>query len=122
MAKNEGIKVETQIDLPEKNAVSDMDLCVIFANSIENATNACKCISSENARDLKIICKTKNNQLFIQITNKYEGNVIFADGMPISTMENHGLGTKSIAAVVKKYGGVYSFTAEDGVFKTSLIL
>jgi len=42
--------------------------------------------------------------------------------MPISTDENHGLGTKSIAAIAHKYGGMYSFTAEDRVFKTSIIL
>ena len=38
------LTVETQIDLPEKNAVSDMDLCVIFANAIENAVHACMLI------------------------------------------------------------------------------
>ena len=122
LAKNEEITVETQINLPEKNAISDMDLCVIFANAIENATNACKCIPSTNDRTLKIVCKPKNHQLIIQIINSYEGTVMFADDMPVSTKENHGFGTKSIAAVVKKYGGVYSFTAEDGVFKTRIIL
>lgn len=122
MAKNEEITVETQLNLPNKNNISDMDLCAIFSNAIENATNACKCIPSANDRILKVVCKPKNDQLFIQITNSYTGTVMFADDMPVSTKENHGLGTKSIVAVVKKYGGVYSFTAEDGVFKTSIIL
>lgn len=122
MAKNEEITVETQINLPNKNVVSDMDFCVIFANAIENATNACKCIPSTKDRTLKIVCKPKNDQIFIQITNSNVEAVMFDGDMPISTKENHGLGTKSIAAVVKKYGGVYSFTAEEGVFKTSIIL
>ena len=121
-AKNEEITVETHIDLPETNAVSDMDLCVIFANAIENATNACKHIASADDRTIKIICKTKNGKLFIQISNSYEGTVIFVDDFPISTEENHGLGTKSIAAVAQKYGGVYSFTSDDEIFKTSIIL
>jgi len=121
-AKNEQITVETQINLPGKNAVSDMDLCVIFANTLENAVNACKPIRSANDRALKIVCKTKSDKLFIQITNSYEGSVIFVADMPVSSEENHGLGTKSIAAVAQKYGGVCSFTAEDGVFKTSIIL
>lgn len=121
-AKNEQITVETHIDLPEKNAVSDMDLCVIFANAIENAVNACKRIPSATDRTIKIVCKTKNDKLFIQITNSYQGTVTFVDDMPVSTEENHGFGTKSIAAVAHKYDGVYSFTAEDGVFKTSIIL
>lgn len=122
MAKNEGISVEIQIDLPEKTTVSDMDLCVIFANAIENAVNACKRIPYKNQRYIKIVCKTKNDQHFIQINNSYEGTVMFDNDLPVSTKENHGLGTKSIATVVKKYSGVYSFTAENGVFKTSIIL
>jgi sensor histidine kinase regulating citrate/malate metabolism len=121
-AKKEYIEVKTQIDLPEQNIVSDMDLCVIFGNAIENAINACKGILNVNDRFLKIVCKTKQDKLFIQITNSYEGKVEFADDIPISTKENHGLGTKSIAAIAQKYGGVYSFTAEEGVFTTSIIL
>ena len=121
-ARNEQISVATQIDLPEKNAVSDMDLCVIFANAIENAVHACKLIPSANDRTINIVCKAKIDKLFIQITNSYAGMVRFDDDMPISTEENHGLGTKSIAAVAQKYHGVYSFTAVDGVFKTSMIL
>ena len=58
----------------------------------------------------------------IPITNRCTDPVRFVDDRPVSTEENHGRGTKSIAAVVEKYGGVYSFTAEDGVFKTSIIL
>jgi hypothetical protein len=121
-AQDELIAVETQIDLPEQNPVSDMDLCVIFANTLENAVNACKRIPIQNDRTLKIVCKTNNDKLFIQFTNSYTGTVKFVDDMPVSEEENHGFGTKSIAAVAHKYDGVYSFSAEDGVFKTSIIL
>jgi sensor histidine kinase YesM len=120
-ANNEEIRVETQIDLPEKNNILDMDLCIIFANAIENATNACKRISLKD-RVLNIICKNKSNKLFIQITNRYEGSVNFIGDMPVRTIENHGLGIKSIAAVAQKYGGLCSFTAEDGLFSASIIL
>jgi len=121
-AKDEEIAVETRIDLPTQTAVSDMDLCVIFANAIENAVNACKLIPNASDRIIKILCKTQNDKLFIQFTNRYAGSIMFADDMPISSEENHGLGTKSIAAIAKKYGGVSSFSAEGGVFKTSIIL
>ncbi|MFZ7133431.1 MAG: ATP-binding protein [Eubacteriales bacterium] len=121
-AKDEGITVETQIYLPEKTAISNMDLCVIFANTLENAVNACKRMPNTIDRTIKIVCKTKSNKPFIQITNSYEGKVVFVDNMPVNTDRNHGLGTKSIAAVAQKYGGVYSFTAQDGLFQTSIIL
>jgi len=121
-AKSEHITVKTQIDIPEKNAVSDMDLCVIFANAIENAINACKEISNSNEKFIKISSRIANSKLYIQITNSFDGTIIFVDDMPIRPEENHGLGTKSIAAVAQKYGGVYSFTTENGIFKTSIIL
>jgi hypothetical protein len=105
-ARDEQTTVETKIDLPEENAVSDMDLCVIFANAIENAVHACQRISCVEDRILKIVCQAKSDKLFIQITNSYAGTVRFVDDMPVSNEENHGLGTKSIAAVVQKYDGL----------------
>jgi two-component system, LytTR family, sensor histidine kinase AgrC len=60
-----------QINLPEKNTISDMDLCIIFANAIENAINASKLITNTNDRTLQILCKTKGDKLLIQITNSY---------------------------------------------------
>lgn len=121
-AKEEHIDVEIQIDLPRELAVSDMDLCLVFSNAIENAVNALANIQSTKDKSLKILCKTKNDKLFIQITNSFEGTIMFVDEIPISKSENHGLGTKSIAVIAEKYNGVYSFTAENGIFKTSIIL
>ncbi len=121
-AKNDHITVETQIDLPENNRISDMDLCVIFSNAIENAINACLRITDTKVKVLNIICINKSDKLFIQITNSYQGALVFIDGMPVSTEVNHGLGTKSIAAVVQKYNGVCSFSADNAMFKSVVIL
>jgi hypothetical protein len=121
-AKNNQITVGTQINLPENNTISDMDLCVIFSNAIENAINACLYITDTKERILNIICMNKNDKLFIQITNSYEGTLEFINDMPITTEENHGLGTKSIAAVVQKYNGLCSFSADDRMFQSVVIL
>ncbi len=121
-AKEEHIEVETQIDLPRELAVSDMDLCLVFSNAIENAIKALAPTQSAEDKILKIFCKTKNNKLYIEITNSYEGTVMLIDNIPISILENHGYGTKSIVAIAEKYSGVYSFTAENRIFKTRIIL
>lgn len=121
-AKEEQIAVETQISLKEKNLVSDMDLCVIFSDAIENAINACMRIPNTKDRALKIICTNKNDKLLIQITNSYEGTIKFVDDLPVSAENTHGFGTKSIAAVAQKYSGVYSFTADNNVFKSYIML
>jgi len=121
-AKQEEIAVETKINLTEKNTISDMDLCVIFSNILENAINACTSIPNRKDRSLNILCANKNEKLYIQITNSFEGTVLFANDLPISTEENHGFGTKSIAAVAQKYKGIYSFSTLNKVFRSEIII
>lgn len=121
-AQTENITIETRIDLPENNFVSDMDLCVIFSNALENAIIACCSIEVEKDRIIKIVTIIKNDKLFIQITNSFYHQIVFVDDMPVSNRENHGTGTKSIAAIAQKYGGIYSFSANEKIFEASIIL
>lgn len=121
-AKNDLIAVETQIDIPWSNRVSDMDLCVIFSNAIENAINACLKLKDAKDRLLRIVCKSKNDKLFIKITNSYSGTLNFIHKIPVNQEENHGIGTKSIVTVVNKYQGVYSFTADNNLFEFVVII
>lgn len=120
--KDIGVTVESEINLSEKILISDMDLCIIFSNILENAGNALSAITSMADKTLEIVCKNRESKLLIQVTNNYSGSILFEDEMPVSKKENHGMGTKSIVAVVEKYFGVYSFTAEDGIFKTRIII
>lgn len=121
-AKLEGINVKCQVAIPDKPSIADTDLCVIFANAIENATNACKQVPNINDRFINISCKPKNTELYIQITNSYAGDISFSGELPVTSQEDHGIGTMSIAALGKKYGGVFSFTARNNVFTMNLIL
>lgn len=116
-AKYDLISVETQINIPENYRISDMDLCVIFSNAIENAIQACLRLENASDRLLRIVCKHKGEKLLIKITNSYSGTIDFVDEIPVSQEENHGIGTRSIVAVVNKYQGVYSFTAEHNLFE-----
>lgn len=122
MAKNEGITVQPHVYIPNDCNISDMDLCIILANGIENAINASVKIKDVNDRILKISCTLKNNRLLIQITNKFTGVVNFENDLPITKNEKHGFGTKSIVAIVQKNNGIYSFTAENSIFKLIVIL
>lgn len=53
---------------------------------------------------------------YVEIKNPFNNAVMFDGNMPRSKQENHGYGTRSMAAIVTKYDGVYSFTIEDGDF------
>lgn len=121
-ALNETITVDTTLDLPEGGPIPDMDLCVIFANTIENATNACKKVENPDDRHMQILCKRKEGKLYIQLSNTYSGEITFVDGKPVRSRDHHGLGVNSIVTVVEKHGGLYSFTASHGTFTANIIV
>jgi len=122
MANQKDIFVESEVSIPKSCKIQDIDLCIIFANAIENAINACTNIEDIAKRHIDLNCKTKNGKLFIQISNSYTDEVTFRNDMPITERENHGYGTKSIAAIAQKYNGIYSFRTESGIFKMNVIL
>ena len=53
----------------------------------------------------------------IQIANSYTGDIEFdADGIPVANSEDHGFGTRFIAAFCNKNHGFYQFLANGERF------
>lgn len=121
-AKNNNIDIEINAIVPTVTPVHATDICVILANGIENAINACNKVADTNTREIRVLCKFKNKKFIIEIYNNFEGEICYEDGLPITTRKNHGLGIKSITAAIKKYKGIYSFTEEDDIFTMRVIL
>jgi hypothetical protein len=121
-AKKERIKVIHELYVPENIAVDDIELGLIFANALENAINACTKIENPDDRTIIITGKFQHEQLYIRISNPFVGEVPFDGEFPVSNAEGHGMGSRSIAAIAQKYGGMFSFVAQGGVFKTTVSL
>lgn len=121
-AMREDIEVISEIYIPEEISIDIVDLGAIFANAIENAITACKKIENPSNRKITIICKEHFDHIYLRISNPYIGEVLFDGEYPVSEKANHGLGTKSIASIAEKQGGVFSFTAQDGIFNTTVTL
>ena len=60
--------------------------------------------------------------MYIRISNPVAGEVRFEGEYPASGSEGHGIGTRSIAEIAQKYGGVFSFAVQEGIFKTTVTL
>ena len=121
-AKKENIEVISKVNISENLNIDNMELGLVFANAIENAINACKKIEAINSRRITILCNERNKQIKIQITNTYVGEIQFNGEYPVSDKVDHGSGTRSIAGIAEKYGGVFDFTAKDGIFKAIVML
>lgn len=121
-AENSNIDIEIDAVVPMESSMNFIDMCVILANGMENAINACNKLEIEGNRKISVRCKFQNRKLMIEIYNNFEGEIRFEGDIPISTEKNHGLGVKSIVATVKKYQGVYSFSEDEDIFTMRIIL
>lgn len=115
-AKQLGIKIMIDAKLPDSLPFSDTDLCSLLSNAFENAIHACEKIRDSNERIIRLRMYSKNNKLCIDIRNTYHIEPILHQGFPISKEQDHGFGTKSMAHMVEKHGGVFQFSVKDGWF------
>ena len=114
-AEQSGIQLTIDIKLPDLIIpFSDTELCSLLSNALENAIKACEQIPDSNNRRINLSMYSKHNKLCIYICNSYQNAPVFAqDGLPVSTEQGHGFGTKSIAHIVEKHRGMFQFTVKD---------
>ena len=55
-------------------------------------------------------------KLFLQIVNSCEEDVHFENEIPVTDSPGHGMGVRSICAIVERYSGIYAFSVKDGRF------
>jgi len=115
-AKQSEILLTVDAKLPDSLTFSDTELCSLLSNALENAIQATENIYDSNKRYIKLRVYSKNNKLCIDIRNRYQTEPIFHQGLPVSKEQGHGFGTKSMAHVVDKHGGVFQFSVSDGWF------
>lgn len=115
-AKQSDIMLAIDVKLPDLLTFSDTELCSLLSNALENAIHACQSIEEINSRYIKMRMYSKNNKLCIDIRNSYQIEPIFHQGLPVSKEQGHGYGTKSMAHIIEKHGGLYQFSVKDGLF------
>ena len=120
-AREEGIRTIWRINLPESCPVSDVDLCGILGNILENAIRACKNVP-ESDRSIRLTVTTMDEpNLYIVAANTFDGKVRRKGSTYLSTREGGtGMGLTSITLTAEKYGGSAHFHHEGCVFCTDV--
>ncbi|MDR0443103.1 MAG: GHKL domain-containing protein [Treponema sp.] len=143
-AKQAEITLTIEAKLPDEVPFSDTEICSLLSNGLENALHACKNIPEKEKRsiDKRSECRdractgmteraqsskgiipfinlrmySKNNRLNIDISNSFQTEPVFENDLPVTQEPGHGFGTKSMAHIVEKHGGMCKFFVEDGRF------
>ncbi len=120
-AKQAGVTLTVDAKLPSQISLSDTELCSLLSNGLENAISAAACLDLKR-KVVSIKATVHKANLLILIENPYGGEVLMKGGLPQSSLEGHGYGTRSIEAIADAHGGQAIFSAEDGVFTLKVML
>ena len=83
LARQKDIALDCAAELPEHLSVSDVDLCVILGNLLDNAVEACEKIPPEG-RFLRVYCAVVKHQLYLSVQNSAKEELDFDERNYIS--------------------------------------
>lgn len=113
------IKVKAEAKIPVNLTVSELDLCIIIGNLLDNAIDACMELPPKQ-RLIRIYMEMKGHYLYLSLINTAGGRK--KHNFSTTKGEGHGLGISRIDAIVKKYGGYVKRASEDESFSTEVLL
>lgn len=121
-AEQEGIFVETRLDIPKNPPVDSMELAIVLSNALENSLNALKKAGNMNKRRL-IIRSVTGASFGLEIANTCYEKVDFnADGYPVSKEPGHGYGIQSIIAFAHKHHAILDYELKNNMFRMIMLI
>ncbi len=123
LARSKGIQVVADAHVPVRLNISEIDLCCILGNLMDNAIEASLPLPPEQ-RIIRLYMDTKGTQLYISLTNFTAGKKLTKTAGRFHTTkgEGHGFGLQRIDTIVERLEGYLSRNSEDGAFTTEILL
>lgn len=109
-ARNAGIDVRISAPLPRTSVLDDFDLCVLFANALDNAAAACS--RTDESRQITVDTARQGDFLLIRVDNS----------CPDEPIGEEGTGTHNMRTVASKYAGTLERTSLGGTFSLQILL
>lgn len=123
--RERGITISCMADGSQMEFLNTVDLYAVLGNAIDNAIEEVAKFQEQEKRQIDVLIYRRQQFLTIQITNPMEGNLVYEDGLPMTTKGNrliHGFGLRSIRYILKKYDGVLTIREEDGCFSLRMLI
>lgn len=122
IANEKDIKVNLDFKINSDIKMSNVDICIILGNLLDNSIEACNFIEGYKFIDLKIV--SENSRLVIKISNSTNGYVNEVNGKFLTTKKNsmNGIGLIQVDNIVKKYKGYINRKHENKIFTTYMMI
>lgn len=109
--------------LPENLNISEMDLCTIFSNALNNAIEACRKVEENTEKLIEVEFKKFNNYLYISIENPVSTELNIVNGRLQTDKKDksrHGFGTVNMKKAVEKNGGEIEWVQDKGKCRVNI--
>ena len=120
-----GIDLVTIVDGSLLTHLDDVDLYSLFGNALDNAIECLSGVEDREKKTVTLTVRKVGEMVKIQVENYTPTSVTIVDGLPQTTKadkSSHGYGVKSIAYIVKKYGGIMNIDEIDHTFILDIML
>lgn len=104
------------------NGISDIDLCALLGNALDNALEGCMTISED--RSIDVICQSEKMLLSVVVHNTFDGRVDSSEKGVLSRKKKDriGVGLLSMRHICEKYGGSFDTNWEGNTFTLMFML
>ena len=118
------INVNAKATVPGQLSISEIDLCVIIGNLMDNAMEACHKIADPAARFIRVYIGRHKSMLYVSVANSINERPEKIAGRYFSTKKSpsHGFGLMRIDRIAAKHGGFVNRQCEEGVFACEVML
>ena len=109
-----GLIADVQIALPETLSISDVDLCALLGNALDNAMEA-----AVKAPDKQIIlrCRVEKGMLMLKVSNALTGEETAELRSTKADSAHHGFGLPGMREIAGRYGGSLEAGPREGRFE-----
>lgn len=122
-ARKHSIECEWKVAIPNNISVSDIELCSIVGNLLDNAIHGCMTVEKSIRRIVFNADIEKNDDIYIVATNNFDGIVKKENNKYATTKEKgNGIGLESIRTTVEKHNGYVNFYNDQQYFYTDIMM
>lgn len=124
LCESNNIDFKAVLDVPVLNDVTlNSDFCVIFANLLENAYEACSRMNKDENKFISIKSTFHGKLLTVTMDNSFNGEVTqIGERFRSAKRNDYGIGLTSIKSIAQQYHGDAKFTHKNKIFYSSIYL
>ena len=126
LAEIRHINLSLQFQIPEPFSMTDVELCTLLGNLLENAVEACLRMPPEATKRIRLKTACKPAFWYMVIENTYNGMLAPKEQQGFFTRKNnseyHGIGLSSAMHLVEKHKGTLDVQPSAELFRVGIMI